>query len=507
MKRNKIITQTAVVLAILVTLILISEQVYLRLDFTADKRYTLSKATKDILDNLKDVITVKAYYSKELPPQLQSQKKDFNDILIEYENRSRGNVVFEFINPNENQQEETKAQQAGINALTVNITERDQVKQMRAYMGAILQMGDKTEVIPVLRPGAGMEYELTTAIKKLSVTNKPKVAFITGHGEPSMYASSQVMRALTVLNDAQELKMTDTTVIPVSYKTLILIDPQDTIPASHFKILNNYLASGGNIFIAFNPLQADLTKAYLGSAKDIGLREWLQGKGITVNDFYLTDATCGSVSVRQQQGPFIMNSQIQFPFFPIIGKFSDHPAVKGIESLFMPFVTSITYLPQDSTINIQPLAFTSDNTGMIAPPNYIDINKNWSKDDFKLGKQTIAVAASGPLAGKGTTLSKMIIIANGRFAVNGEGQQPQQVNEDNVNFEVNAIDWLSDDTGLIALRTKGVTNRPLDQVEDTKRNLYKYLNVFVPIILVLSIGVARRQRYLKKKQKWIEGNY
>ena len=152
-----------------------------------------------------------------------------------------------------------------------------------------------------------------------------------------------------------------------------------------------------------------------------------------------------------------------------------------------------------------PLAYTSDNTGLVSAPAYVDINKNWTKNDFTMGQQVIAVAATGPLGGQGS--SKMIVIANGKFAVNGTGQQSQQVNEDNVNFEANAINWLSDDTGLINLRTKGGTNRPLDKVDDTKRNLIKYLNVFVPILLVLIIGFARRQRYLKKKQKWIQGNY
>ncbi|HLF35064.1 MAG TPA: GldG family protein [Cyclobacteriaceae bacterium] len=507
MKQNKVITQIAVILAIIITVNLISGQIYLRLDFTADKRYTLSQATRDILDDLNDVITVKAYYSKDLPPQLLNEKKDFNDMLIEYEKRSGSNILFEFINPNENEQEETKAQQAGINPIMVNVTERDQVKQMRAYMGAVLQMGEKTEVIPVLRPGAGMEYELTTAIKKLSVNEKPKVAFIQGHGEPSMYASAQVVQALSVLNTVEEYTLTDSALIPSTYKTIVIINPEDTIPAPHFRILDTYLAGGGNIFIAFNPLQADLSRAYLGSSIDIGLREWLQGKGITINDFYLVDATCGSVQVRQQQGPFIMNTQVSFPYFPVIGKFADHAAVKGIESLFLPFASSITYLPVDSMMVIEPLAFTSDNTGMVTAPNFIDINKEWSENDFKLGSQVVAVAATGPLGGKATSSARMIVVANGSYAIGGSGQQSQQVSQDNVNFEVNAIDWLSDDTGLNSLRTKGVTNRPLEQVDDTKRNLIKYLNAFLPVALVLMIGVVRRQQYLKKKQKWIEGNY
>ena len=74
MKRSKVITQVLIFIGIVVVVNLISEQMYLRLDFTADKRYTLSTATKDILEDLDEVITVTAYFTEELPPQLQKSR-------------------------------------------------------------------------------------------------------------------------------------------------------------------------------------------------------------------------------------------------------------------------------------------------------------------------------------------------------------------------------------------------------------------------------------------------
>ena len=82
MKRSKVITQVLIFIGILVVVNMISENLFLRLDFTADKRYTLSNATKDILEDLDDVITVTAYFTKDLPPQLQKSRKDFEDLLI-----------------------------------------------------------------------------------------------------------------------------------------------------------------------------------------------------------------------------------------------------------------------------------------------------------------------------------------------------------------------------------------------------------------------------------------
>jgi len=505
MKKRYVITQLIILLAIILVVNLISNQLFIRLDFTSDRQYTLSKATKSILGDLDDVITITAYYSEDLPPQLVKSRKDFVDMLVEYENRSGGNILYEFVNPNKSEEDEQKAQQAGISPIMVNVRERDQVKQLRAYMGAVMQMGEKTEVIPVIQPGSGMEYALTTAIKKLSVIDRPKIAFIQGHGEPSPNASVQVLEQLTVLYDIEPLTITDTAEIPGYFKTIAIINPSDTFPESHLAKIDRYLAGGGGLFLAYNNLQANLNSAYLQAGADIGLKSWLANKGIVVNDFYLIDANSGSVTVRQQQGPFVINSQVQFPYFPIITNFGDHPASQGLESVLFPFISSITYTPQDSAVIISPLAFTSENTGVVPPPAYVDINKEWSESDFKDGRQVVAIAAEGPLAGNGN--AKLIVIPNGQFAVNGEGQQQQAVNEDNVNFTTNCIDWISDDTGLIDLRTKGVTNRPLDQLDDTKRALIKYSNVVLPIVLVLVIGFIRKQRYNIKKQKWIQGNY
>src|ERR1041384_2693803 len=80
---------------------LVSDSYFLRLDFTADKRYTLSDATINILKSIKEPITVKAYFSENLPPDVAKTKRDFKDLLIEYANRSKGKVVYSFINPNE----------------------------------------------------------------------------------------------------------------------------------------------------------------------------------------------------------------------------------------------------------------------------------------------------------------------------------------------------------------------------------------------------------------------
>lgn len=505
MKKNTAITQLVIISAIVAVVLMISTKFYFRLDFTEDQRYTLSKATKDILSDLNNVVTVKAYFTKGLPPQLTRIREEFENLLVEYEDRSGGNLVYEFINPNESQEKEREAQEKGINPIMVNVQEKDQAKQMRAYLGVLIQMGEKSEVIPFVQPNGGTEYALTTAIKKLSVEDKPKIALLQGHGEPSIQALPQLMEQLSVLYTPEAYTITDTAEIPGYYKSLVLLDPQDTIPAAHLTKIDNYLENGGNILVAYNQLENNLQQPYLGVKPDIGLRSWLNEKGIVLHNNYVIDAQCLPVSIQQNMGGFVMTQQIQFPFIPAISTFEEHPIVAGLETLVLPFTASVSYDAADSATNYIPLAFSSEMSGAQPAPTAINIQKNWTENDFNDPGQLVALAAEGTLTESGK--SRIVFIANGTFATNGEARQQQAVNKDNINFASNAVDWLSDDTGLIDLRTKGITNRPLEQLEDAKRNMYKWGNALLPVVIVLIIAFVRKQQYNKKKQRWMQGNY
>lgn len=505
MKKSTVFIRIGLVVGILIVVNLLSELWYARLDFTADKQYTLSQATKDILTDLDDVITITAYFTRNLPPQLVKARRDFEDLLVEYETRSDGAIVYRFVNPNENQAAEQEAQQKGIQPVMVNVTQKDQASQLRAYMGATLEMGDKMEVIPLIQPGAGVEYALTTAIKKMSVDEKPKVAFIRGHGEAGSAEMVQVMEQLSVLYDAEDYTMTDTTEIPTYYRSLAIVQPTDSFPPSHLDQLDRYLSSGGQLLVAYSNLLPNLNQGFLTVAPSIGLNEWMKEKGWFLGEDYIVDASSGSISVQQNLGGFIVNTQQPFPYFPIISNYADHPAMEGLETVILPFTSPIHIERNDSAIQITPLAFTSQNTGLMSAPVMVDIEREWTRDDFGAGPQVVAVSAEGPLGGSGR--GRMVVISNGSFAVNGSGQQQQRVSEDNVNLVSNIIDWLSDDTGLINLRTKGITSRPIADLDDGSRNLYKYGNVVAPILLIMVVAFIRRQRSRRIRQQRMKDKY
>lgn len=500
--KKSILIYIAIVIGILILLNIIADRFFFRLDFTADNRYTLSDATKNILKELDDPVTVTAYFSEDLPPQIAQTKNDFKDLLIEYANKSKGNVLYEFINPNEKEETEQEAMKAGVSPVVINVREKDQAVQKKAYLGAVLKYGDKKEVIPFMQQGAAMEYALSTSIKKLTVTDKPMIGIIQGHGEPSTSQFQQAMASLSVLYKVETVNLTDSTSLK-KYKTICLIAPSDSIPDRDFALLDQFLANGGNLYVAINRVNGDLSQL-MGSEVTTGLESWLAKKGLKVENNFVIDAQCTTVNVQQQQGMFTFNTQMTFPYLPLIKNFADHPITKGLENVLLEFASSMNYTG-DTTIKYQPLVFSSEKSGTQSCPVYFNIQQRWTNANFPLSKLTLGAILEGKLSG--SSESKMVVIGDGDFAINGSGQGAHQRQPDNINLMVNSIDYLSDDTGLIDLRTKGVTSRPIDQIEDGTKTLLKYLNFLLPIILIIVFGVVNAQRNRIKRMKRMYEDY
>ena len=154
------------IIGIIVLVNLLSRQFFFRIDTTQDRTYTLSKATKNVLSDLEETITVSAYFTSDLPPQYGKTLADFRDLLTEYSTRSRGMVNYEFFDPNQSPELEQEAVQNGVQPLLINVREKDEVVQKKAFMGALLKRGEQQDILPFISPGGPMEYELTTSIKK-----------------------------------------------------------------------------------------------------------------------------------------------------------------------------------------------------------------------------------------------------------------------------------------------------------------------------------------------------
>lgn len=498
--KRKIQTKLALVFAIIVLVNIISSRYFFRLDLTEDQRYSLSDASINILENLDEPLTVKAYFSEGLPPDIEKVRQDFKDLLIEYANRSDGNVVYEFINPNEDREVEMQAQQNGISPIMINVRDKDQMKQQKAYLGALLELGDKKEAIPFIQPGAAMEYALSSSIKKLSAKVRPIVGLLQSNGEAELNALQELNQQLSIMYEVKGVVLSDTAGVPNNINTLAIIAPKDSVIDRDLNYLDNFLKRGGRLLLAINNVKGNF-QTVSGEKVNNGFSKWLTKYGVTIDDNFVLDASCSQIMVQQNQGLFRMNIPISFPYLPTITNFAEHPITKGLESVTLQFASSISIAPKDTSISYVTLATTSDKSAIKNLPVFFNIEKKWTGNDFPKSNIPVAVAMEGKIAGN--SFSKMVVFSDGDFAVNGSGKQAQKLQPDNVSLMTNAIDWLSDDTGLIELRTKGVSSRPLDaSIEDGTKTLVKYLNFLLPIVLIILFGIFRLQ-YKKRIRKII----
>jgi gliding-associated putative ABC transporter substrate-binding component GldG len=499
MKRRNLSVSVIIFIAIVVMINLLANRFWLRLDFSEDKQYTLSNATTTLLQSLDKPVTVKAYFSDDLPPDFQRVKNQFQELLIEYNARSNGQVVYEFLSPTDNPEIEKQIIGWGVQPLVIEVREKDQKKQMKAFMGAVIEMNDERDPIPFMQAGTAMEYALSSSIRKVAEPSKPRIGFIQGHGEPAILDLSQTMAALSVQYDVVPYFIAGGTVPgPENYTAMVWVLPSDTIPDSHLAFLDEYLALGGNMLIAFNSVQSDFVN-FMGYAMPTKLNSWLLEKGIRVDANFVVDSRCGSVTVQQSQGVFSYASNVSFPYLPMVQGVSGHPISQGLEAVMFEFPSEMTFVG-DTNLIFEPLVVTSEKSNAYAAPVVLDVQKQWQDSDFSKSNITIAGALSGNFGGNG--FSRLVVIADGDFIVNGPRDAARQLQPDNINLFVNSIDWLADDTGLIELRTRGVYSRPLKQLDENTRLMLKYLNFLLPIFLVVLYGIirARQRKVLRKKR-------
>jgi len=488
MYKKSYITSILILIVAFIVIVFISEKYFYRLDLSQGGQYSLSDASKELLSSLDSPITVTAYFTDDLPPNLAKVKHNFEDLLVEYNSLSDGRVVFKFLNPNEDDNIESQAISAGIRPVLFKARDKDEIKQKKVFMGAVFSYESKKEIIPFVNPEGSIEYDVTTAIKKLTVRNKPKIGFVQGQGEPKLDAYQDVKANLDILYDVLPVYLSDTVRNINKFSTLVISSPSQVFSREAIKVLDKYVDNGGNIFIAFNRMKGNL-QTLRGEDNSTGLEYWLKQQGLYVDTAFIVDANSGNVNVSQRTGRYNMTTPMKFPFLPAVTNFADMPITSGLEQIILSFPSPISFIG-DSSDKFTPLATTSKNSGLIFQPLIINIQKNWTQNDFKDGGQVVAAllekkAKSGE--------SKILVVSSGDLAINGSGRNVRRLNPDNVSLMVNSIDWLSDDTGLIDLRTKTITSRPIMQISDSKKLFISWLNFLLPIILVIIYGVYRMQ--------------
>ena len=178
-QKSQTVIRIALILGILIVLNFISIRLFGRLDLTSQGVYTLSDASKKLVGSLDDRITVKAYFTEDLPSPYNDNRRAVLDILNDYKAYSKGNLQYEFINP-QGEKGEQDAQAQGIAPVQVQVVNEDKMEVKRGYLGLVMLFEDRKEVLPVIQNLSSLEYDISSAIKRL--TNKTKKKIVQRNG-------------------------------------------------------------------------------------------------------------------------------------------------------------------------------------------------------------------------------------------------------------------------------------------------------------------------------------
>ena len=248
-------TGTAVLVAILVVVNLFGRHIGGRLDFTPGNVYTLSRATKDIVANLHDIVTIKLFVSKALPPQIALSKRDIDDLLGDLRSAGGGNVRVVEQDPAADEDVAADARALGVMPVQFNVVGQDQLTVQEGYMGLAVQFADETETIPLIRRTDDLEYRLASFIRTLTRETEPVVGLVAegGVSMPGQQAQGPtyeaIRGALDEMYEVRNVNLQTELLNPVGIGALVLAGSPPMIDDSVANKVRDYLQGGGNALV------------------------------------------------------------------------------------------------------------------------------------------------------------------------------------------------------------------------------------------------------------------
>lgn len=499
LKKSDLTISILLIVGILAVLNFLSYQIFTHLDLTKNKIYSISKVSKDTVKGLDDVVNVKVYFSSDLPTQYIALRQDVTDILSEYQAFSKGNVNVEYIDPTKDDQTAQDLYAKGIPQLTFQAYEKDKAQVVNGYMGMTIAYGDKTETIPVIKQDtSGLEYQITTAIKKATSKKIATVAFLTSNGTADIQQQiSSAYQAISELYTVDTVDLSKTKEIPSEVDTLIIVGPKDKFSDDQLKAINAFLVRGGKVLALVDGVMVE--QGLTTKVNNTGIETLLAKYGVKINNNLVADVRNAMATFNQGYFSFSTN----YPFWLKLdstGFNKDNSAVSGLQNVVLQWASSLDTVVGKEKV-VTPLAFTSNKAWQVkdkfdlAPNNaLVKIgNEKFNVADLISGQLDNAYPEAG---GSSTFNGRLIVVGDSDFANNNSSPE-------NLTFFQDLVDSLSLDNDLISIRAKSMISQPIkDDLTDSEKVFIRYANIFGITIIVIAFGMIRY--YLRRKNRFVD---
>lgn len=543
----------AVVLAIM-GLVYLGSLLNFKIDFTEEKRYTLSEASRNQLRAIDSEVFVKVYLSgSNLPGGFKRLEETVRQTLEDFRAEAGSKINYKFIDiykdlKTDQERSDLMLQLSGLGIQPTNVydNQNGQKTQSLVVPGAVLQQGDKTVGVLLLKgnklAGANealnqscenVEYELASALRILNQKEKKKIGFFV---KQSNIPAIKQVGLIELLKNEYDL-------FPVDLAASASLQGLDAIfvhkptvaftEADLFKI-DQFIMSGGKALFFVDAVKIDTVSAEGNFASPIntGLEPLLYKYGLRINADLVKDYQL-SAAIPLAVGNMGDKANIQlvpWPYFPLISNFGQHPMVRNLDAIYSQYISSIDTV-QAPAINKTALLLSSAYTQTIHAPAAISYNmasQNFDPKKNSEGPKAFAYLLEGSFdsyfANKivpDTTAmafiekakpTQIVVCADADIAANDldtKNRAPLPLGFDkfssntfaNKDFIKNAVDYLMYPQGSIMSRNKAIVLRPLDKVEVAKNALFwQIFNLLLPLGLIAGIWATS---YLLQRKKYL----
>lgn len=544
---SKILKNNIILILSIIALNILGFWVYFRADLTADKRYSISESSKNLLKNLNDEVIIKVYLDGDgLPGGFERLKRAVKETLVEFKYFGKDNIDYQFINPYEGSEEERNTlfkELVAKGMQPTNIFAKEDGKKVENLVFPYATIWYQNKEVPVLLLKANLaqdsqtklnqsyenvEYELATAIQKLTNTKKKKIGLL------SEFTNLQPINFAGLINTLQEyydLYIIDSKKSPSFEGLDALIVPKPDKPVDDITKakIDQYIMNGGRVLFFVDGLKVDSVglEGSFAQPLDVNLDDMLFKYGVRINKNIVKDGLNAAIipMVVGNMGDKPNIQPMPYRYFPLINNFSNSLITKNIDMVFTKFTASIDPVNGNDGLKKTPLLLTSQYTKVLNAPALITYNEARTDTDemeYQGGVKTVAYLIEGTFKSilqksftnseiKTTSVpTKILVCSDGDIIVNeidrktgnpypmgfDRFSQHQYGNQD---FVLNTLNYLLDEQGLLTAKSKSVGLRPLDKLKiSNQKTKWQLINIVLPLVLLVVFGFLRFY-YVKNK--------
>lgn len=515
----------------------IGSRAFKRLDMTAEKVYTLSPGSKDLVKNLPDRLNVKLFMSEDLKPPFKQHAQFVRDLLSEYETYANGKLKLEVIKIGEGEtKKEEEAQKYHVQKSNRGVVSANKFEIGSTYLGIGLDYHGNIESIPIIEQVEGLEFEISGLIKQMTVKKK-KVAFASSEGElPLNHGGVQALSEQLKKSGYETTTLELKAMIPADVDALLIIGPKQPMSERGKYVVDQFLMRGKSVAFLVDGqtlqtprgmMMPGMDMPQIAQNNDTGLDDLLGAYGIKVKQDIILD-------MQNFVGPVQIGGQmlgINHPVFLVAGPLpQNHQINQGLKALVLPYASSLELVGEakegKGNVTFTKLIESSKESWRPSGPFVFtptqrarDMQMGTDRGPFPLGyaasgkfksafagkhivkedgsKLDANVSQPGvePMLTESPASARLVVIADSDFIsdqyVSLGLRSGLPLYLANLAYVLNMVDWLAQDEALAQVRNKGMQSRPLDQVKESTVTIVKAANIVGLPLLLLLIGLVR----------------